>query len=117
MSKLEDLKFELTCYLTKAGCNNSLTLLEQFEAEILKHKSIQYKYFGVICIPLDLYNACKLIVPKEKLESYIQRIYHLLNTCNRKELFKIQNNVVNQFISLYEEYSNVNTQEAERNYN
>lgn len=114
---LDDLKLEILIYLKQTSCEEPLELLELYEKEILKSKKVKYKHIGCIAIPLDIYNACKAIVPKEKLQAYEKRIQHLINISNPEYINKVRNNIVNQFISLYEEYSNVTTEEGKSFYN
>lgn len=119
MSKksLDDLRFEILCFLEEAGCPESNTLLEEYEKQLLLNKKITYKHIGPFRVPTDIYNACKLVVPKEVLQRYEQRLTHVINTTDPEKVRKIQNYIVQQFISLYEEYSNVTTEEAKRHYN
>lgn len=120
MSKrtIDDLRFELNIYLTQSQCEDVYRFIEEYENALLKSKPMKVKHFGLISIPMDLYNACKQIVPEQKLNAFIKRIYHTINTSQGSKLRKYLNQkIIEQFESLYEEYSNVTTEEARKHYN
>lgn len=119
MSKsIDDLRFELNIYLNQSQCEDVYSFIEEYEKALIKSKPITYKHFGLVAIPTDLYNACKSVVPEAKLNSFIKRIYHTINTTQGSELRKYLNNkIIKEFENLYMEYSNVTTEEARRHYN
>lgn len=115
---LEDLRFELNIYLNESSCQDVYGFISEYEQAVKKSEPIKLKRFGIIAVPLDLYNACKQIVPEAKLKSFERKLYHLCNTTKRENIYKfINKEIVEQFEQLYQEYSNVNTEEAKRNYN
>lgn len=118
VKRLDDIRFEIICYLNNAGCPDSRKLLEQYDKALKREEPIKYKYIGLIVIPLDLYNACKSVVPPEVLNRFEERINHLMiSEPDIKKALKIRNSIPEQFLDLYNEWSNVTTEEAKRNYN
>lgn len=114
---LDDYRFELNIYLQKAGCENVEDFIANYEKLLKLSEPIKFKHIGILRVPEDLYNACKAVVPSAKLREFENRLQHYLNT--EKDITKIirfRNNVATQFIDLYEEYSNVTTEEAKRHY-
>lgn len=115
---LDDYRFELNIYLQKAGLEDPSDFIEQYEKIVKLSEPIKFKHIGILRVPEDLYNACKQIVPPNRLKEFENRLQHYLNTeRDIQKLIKFRNNISTQFLNLYEEWSNVNTEEARRNYN
>ena len=114
----DDIKFELLMYLNKAHCPHPVEFLEKYNKLLRLEEPIKYKHIGLLVVPLDLYNACKQIVPPRILDEFEKRLNHLIQSePNVQKALKIRNEVPLRFQSLYEEYTNVTTEEAKRHYN
>ena len=115
---IDDYRFELNLYLMKAGCEEPDKFIEGYEKALRLAESVKYKHIGILRVPLELYQACQLVVPKEVLQRFENRLQHYLNTeRDINKITKFRNNITTEFTDLYNEWSNVNTQEAKNNYN
>lgn len=120
MSKktLDECRFELRCYLVKAGLDNVDDFIDNYEKLLKLSEPVKYKHIGLLRIPLDIYNACKAVVPKDVLQRFENRLQHYLNTeKDINKIYKFRNNICEQFIDLYNEWSNVTTEEIRKYYN
>lgn len=114
---IDDYRFELNIYLRKADCPDPEKFIEGYEKILKLSEPIKFKHIGVLRVPDDLYNACKKVVPSNRFQQFLNRLQHYLNTeKDITKLIKFRNNISTQFLDLYEEWSNVTTQECERNY-
>lgn len=115
---IDDYRFELNIYLTKAGVNDPADFIEKYEKLIKTGEPMKYKHIGMLRVPEDLYKACQAVVPKEVLQRFENRLQHYLNTeVDIGKIIKFRNNVTIQFEDLYNEWSNVRTEETKRHYN
>lgn len=115
---VDDLRFEILCYLRLAGVEDAVELLEKYEKLLKMSQPIKYKHIGIYRVPLDIYNGCLQVVPKEVMQRFEQRLQHMINTeHDLQKLIKLRNNIPVQYIDLYNEYSNVTTEEAKSKYN
>lgn len=115
---IDDYRFELNIYLQKAGLEEPSDFIEKYEKALKMAEPVKYKHLGILRVPEDLYKACQAIVPKEVMQRFENRLQHYLNT--EKDFNKIcrfRNNISTQFIDLYNEWSNVTTEEAKSKYN
>lgn len=120
MSKktIDDYRFELNMYLRQAGVEEPSDFIEKYEKILRQSEPIKYKHIGILRVPEDVYKACQAIVPKGVLQRFENRLQHYLNT--EKDIDKImrfRNNITTQFLDLYNEWSNVTTEEAKSKYN
>lgn len=116
--QLDDIRFEIICYLNNAGCPDARKLLEQYDKALKREEPIKYKHIGMFQVPLDLYNACKSVVPPEILNRLEQKINHILmSEPDINKILKFRNSIPEQYQDLYNEWSNVTTQEAKSHYN
>lgn len=115
---IDDYRFELNIYLHKAGLDEPSDFIEKYEKILRLSEPIKFKHLGILRVPEDLYNACKSIVPKGILQRFENRLQHYLNTeKDISEIIKFRNNISIQFLDLYNEWSNVTTEEAKSKYN
>lgn len=115
---IDDYRFQLNIYLRKAGVEEPMDFIEQYEKILRLSEPVKYKHIGILRVPVDLYNACKKVVPEARLREFENRLQHYINTeTDIQKIIRFRNNIANQFIDLYEEWTNVTTKEAERNYN
>ena len=115
---LDDYRFELNIYLKKAGLKNPEEFIENYEKILRLSEPIKFKHIGILRVPEDVYNACKVIVPSDIFQRFLNRLQHYLNTeKDIAKLIKFRNNVSNEFLDLYNEWSNVTTEEAKKHYN
>lgn len=115
---IDDYRFELNIYLNKAGVEDPMSFIENYERVLRLSEPIKYKHIGILRVPLEIYQACQAVVPKERLQQFENRLQHYLNT--EKDIAKIvrfRNNISNEFLDLLQEWSNVTTEEAKRHYN
>lgn len=114
----DDIRFEMLMYLTKAECPNPNEFIEDYNKLYRLTEPIKYKHIGLLVVPLDLYNACKRLVPPKVLDNFEKQLNHLIQSePNIQKVLKIRNEVPIQFQNLYDEYSNVTTEEAKKHYN
>lgn len=115
---IDDYRFELNLYLRKAGLDDPSDFIEKYEKILKVSEPIKFKHIGILRVPDDLYNACKSIVPANVLSRFEQRLQHYLNTeRDIAKIIRFRNNISNEFIDLYNEWSNVTTEEAKSKYN
>ena len=115
---LDDYRFELNIYLRKAECPDPESFIEGYEKILKLSEPIKFKHIGVLRVPDDLYKACQQVVPQARFQQFIIRLQHYINTeRDISKLVKFKNNISTQFLDLYEEWSNVTTEEARGNYN
>lgn len=115
---LDDYRFELNIYLRQAGCENVEDFISNYERLLKLSEPVKYKHIGILRVPQDIYDACKTVVPKEVLQRFENRLQHYLNTeKDLRKLIRFRNNISVQFIDLYNEWSNVNTEESKSKYN
>lgn len=115
---LDEYRFELRCYLTKSGLDNVDDFIDNYEKLLKLSEPVKYKHIGLLRVPKDIYDACKVVVPKEVLQRFENRLQHYLNTeKDLNKIYKFRNNITGQFIDLYNEWSNVTTEEAKSKYN
>lgn len=115
---LNDYRFELNIYLKKAGVEEPQDFIYNYEKILKLSEPIRFKHLGILRVPQDIYDACKLVVPKEVLQRFENRLQHYINVeKDIGKLIKFSNNITSEFLDLYQEWSNVNTDEARRNYN
>lgn len=115
---IDDYRFELNMYLRKAGLEEPSDFIEKYEKVLRLSEPVKYKHLGVLRVPEDVYKACQSIVPKAVLQRFENRLQHYLNTeKDIGKLIKFRNNISTQFLDLYEEWSNVSTDEARKHYN
>lgn len=115
---IDDYRFELNMYLRRAGLDEPSDFIEKYEKILRLSEPIKYKHLGILRVPEDVYKACQNVVPKEVLQRFENRLQHYLNT--EKDIAKIirfRNNISEQFLDLYNEWSNVTTEEAKSKYN
>lgn len=114
---IDDFRFELNIYLTKAGVENPMDFIEQYEKILRMSEPIKFKHIGILRVPEDVYKACEKIVPANRFREFLNRLQHYLNTeKDIKKLIQFRNNISTQFLDLYNEWSNVQSEEAKRNY-
>lgn len=114
---LDDYRFELNIYLQKAGCENVEDFISNYEKLLRLSEPIKYRHIGILRVPEDVYKACQAVVPSARLREFENRLQHYLNTeKDISKLIRFRNNISTQFLDLYEEWSNANTEEAKRNY-
>lgn len=115
---IDDYRFELNIYLRKAGCEEPDDFIEKYEKLLKLSEPMKFKHLGILRVPEDLYKACQTVVPKEVLQRFENRLQHYLNTeRDITKIIRFRNNIAVQFIDLYNEWSNVNTEEAKSKYN
>lgn len=115
---INDYRFELNLYLHKAGLDDPQDFIEKYEKALRKAEPIKFKHIGILRVPEDLYKACEQIVPKEVMNRFEQRLQHYLNTeKDINKIIKFRNNISDEYIDLYNEWSNVNTEETKTHYN
>lgn len=115
---LDDYRFELNIYLRKAECPNPESFIEEYERLLKLSEPIKFKHIGILRVPEDVYKACQTIVPPNRFQQFLNRLQHYINTeQDIVKLTKFKNNISNQFLDLYEEWSNVTTEEAKAKYN
>lgn len=115
---IDDYRFELNLYLRKAGLDDPSDFIEKYEKILKVSEPIKFKHIGILRVPDDLYNACKAVVPSSVLNRFEQRLQHYLNTeRDIAKIIRFRNNISNEFIDLYNEWSNVTTEEAKSKYN
>lgn len=115
---LDDYRFELNIYLRKAECPDPESFIEGYEKVLKLSEPIKFKHLGILRVPEDVYKACKSIVPSSRFQQFLNRLQHYINTeRDIVKLTKFKNNITNQFLDLYEEWSNVTTEEAKAKYN
>lgn len=114
---LDDYRFELNVALTRCGIEDVESWIDKYEKLIKGSIKLTFHYIGPLRVPDEIYRACQMIVPKEVLQRYEQRLVHLLNTSSTKDVDRMKNNITQSFLDLYEEWSNVDTAEARVNYN
>lgn len=115
---LDDYRFELNLYLRKADCPDPEKFIDNYEKILKLSEPLKYKHIGILRVPEDLYKACQAIVPKEVLTRFETRLQHYLNTeKDIGKLIKFRNNISEQFTDLYNEWSNVTTEEIKSKYN
>lgn len=115
---IDDYRFELNMYLRKAGMEEPSDFIEKYEKILKLSEPIKFKHIGILRVPEDVYKACEAVVPKQRLQMFEQRLQHYLNTeKDIAKLIRFRNNISEQFLDLYREWSNVTTEEIKRNYN
>lgn len=115
---IDDYRFELNLYLHKAGVDDPMNFIEQYEKILRLSEPIKYKHIGILRIPEDVYKACESVVPKARFQDYLKELQHFLNTeKDITKIIKFRNNITTQFLDLYREYSNVTTEEQKSFYN
>ena len=115
---IDDYRFELNIYLRKAGLDDPSDFIEKYEKILKLSEPIKFKHLGILRVPEDLYNACKSVVPSNVLNRFEQRLQHYLNTeRDITKIIRFRNNISNEFLDLYNEWSNVTTEEAKTKYN
>lgn len=115
---IDDYRFELNLYLRKAGVEEPSDFIEKYEKTLRAAEPIKYKHLGILRVPDDLYRACQAVVPKEVLARFENRLQHYLNTeQDIKNIMRFRNNITEQFEDLYNEWSNVQTEETKKYYN
>ena len=115
---IDDYRFELNIYLRKAGLDDPSDFIEKYEKILKLSEPIKFKHLGILRVPEDLYNACKSVVPNSVLNRFEQRLQHYLNTeRDITKIIRFRNNISNEFLDLYNEWSNVTTEEAKTKYN
>lgn len=115
---IDDYRFELNIYLRKAGLDDPSDFIEKYEKILKLSEPIKFKHLGILRVPDDLYNACKSVVPNSVLNRFEQRLQHYLNTeRDITKIIRFRNNISNEFLDLYNEWSNVTTEEAKTKYN
>ena len=115
---LDDYRFELNIYLRKAECPDPESFIEGYEKVLKLSEPIKFKHIGILRVPEDVYKACETIVPSNRFQQFLNRLQHYINTeRDIVKLTKFKNNISNQFLDLYEEWSNVTTEEAKAKYN
>lgn len=114
---LDDYRFELNIYLRKAECPDPDKFIDGYEKILKLSEPLKFKHIGILRVPEDLYKACQTVVPPAKLQQFINRLQHYLNTeRDIMKLIKFRNNISTQFLDLYEEWSNVTSEEAKSKY-
>lgn len=115
---LDDYRFELNIYLRKAECPDPESFIEGYEKILKLSEPIKFKHIGILRVPEDVYKACQTIVPPSRFQQFLNRLQHYINTeRDIAKLTKFKNNISTQFLDLYEEWSNVTTEEAKAKYN
>lgn len=115
---IDDYRFELNMYLRRAGLDEPSDFIEKYEKVLRQSEPIKYKHLGILRVPDDIYRACQAIVPKEVLQRFENRLQHYLNTeQDIRKITKFRNNITTQFEDLYNEWSNVTTEETKSKYN
>lgn len=115
---LDDYRFELNIYLRKADCPDPEKFIEGYEKVLKLSEPIKFRHIGILRVPEDVYKACQTIVPPARFQQFINRLQHYINTeQDILKLTKFKNNISTQFLDLYEEWSNVTSEEAKAKYN
>lgn len=115
---LDDYRFEIMCYLNNGGCQDAVELLDNYSKLLKLSEPVKYRHFGLIVVPLDLYNACKKVVPPAVLSDFEKRLNHLMQSePDITKVLKLRNSIPQQYQNLYDEYSNVTTEETKKHYN
>lgn len=115
---IDDYRFELNIYLRQAGVEDPSSFIEKYEKLLRQSEPIKFKHLGILRVPEDLYKACQSVVPKEVLIKFENRLQHYLNTeQDINKIIRFRNNIAEQFTDLYNEWSNVQTEETKKHYN